>query len=186
MLRVTRLDDAAPRIIAAAASAEFLGATIEVMDDIAPILFENEMDTFVRVRLNDTGIETPQRESILLSLDYPPEAVLNLPVVIRKEQHVSVIPPIVAFGVVKRGSAATKLLRVIGDASVDVGQLKVRGSPNVIRAAFETSNAPGEAAWKIEIGADAPPGFLNGEIVITTGEDGPVLAEVPVFALIED
>jgi len=186
IVKVTRVNNAAPRIMGVKTSAEHLVAETVSMDDIIPGIGESETETFVRVRLVDTNVETPSEEAILIFLEAPPGAVYNLPVILKNVQHVSIIPPVVAFGIVKKGTGASKVIRVVSDGTANLELMKVIAIPHTISATFLRSDSRNEMVCNVEIKASAPPGFVNGEIIITGGEDGPVVAKVPVFALIKD
>ncbi len=186
MVRVSRLTEKAPAIKAVKASTDRLVAGIEDMADISLPLGIGETETYIRVQVADTDIETTREESLLLSLAYPPGGVFRLPVLLRKEYHVSIVPPVAALGVVKQGKEGGKILKVIGDGSMDMSRLKFSSTPEIIRTVIQKTDLANELACRVEIREDAPAGFVSGEIVVTVGEDGPVVAAAPVFALIED
>lgn len=186
IVRVSRLNERAPPIKAVKTSADLLIARFEDMTDITLPIDIGETATYIRVQLANMDVETPREESIFLSLEYPPGAVYHLPVLLRRVYRVSIMPPVAALGIVKQGKKAGKILKVIGDDSTDMERLKISATPEIISATLQKTDSVNEVACRVEIKETAPAGFVSGEITVTVGEDGPVVAKAPVFALIED
>jgi hypothetical protein len=77
-------------------------------------------------------------------------------------------------------------VRLIGDGTLDLRKLEVSANSRVISATILSTDSVNEIVCGIEISGNAPAGFLNGEIILTGDEGGPVVARVPVFAMIKD
>jgi hypothetical protein len=185
-LRVTKIRDAAPNITAVKTSTNLLAAEIDDMNDIGLDIDRSDTATFIRIRLENPTSGTLQEEAILLSLEYPSGAIFSAPVILSMGEHFSLVPPIVALGALKKGRKVSKIIRVIADGSMDLHRLNANASPDIFSVILYGSDSVNEAVCRIEIGEDVPPGFVSGEVVITIGEGGPVVARAPIFAVIED
>jgi hypothetical protein len=109
------------------------------------------------------------------------EVQLHLHTYIRSD--VVVQPGAAQFGVVAQGTAAQQVLAVSYAGRNDWQILRVEcANPHVEAAPVETSRAPGLVDYNVvvKLKDDAPPGYIQDQLVLVTNDYDPKAAHVPV------
>jgi hypothetical protein len=109
------------------------------------------------------------------------EAQLHVHTYIRSD--VVVQPGVVRFGVISQGTAAEQVLAVSYAGRSDWQIERVTcANPHIEASPIETSRTPGLVNYNIvvKLRADAPPSYIQDQIVLVTNDYDPKAAHVPV------